>query len=98
MELTMDKNGNELFASFKGELDAQTSPDVEAQIVPALDGVEKLVLDFAQLEYISSAGLRVLLTIMQIMIERQGVTVRNVSDEIMSVLDMTGFTGDLNFE
>lgn len=98
MELTMDKNGNELFAVFKGELDAQTSPDVEAQIVPALDGVEKLVLDFAQLEYISSAGLRVLLTIMQIMIERQGVTVRNVSDEIMSVLDMTGFTGDLNFE
>ena len=49
MELTMDKNGNELFAAFKGELDAQTSPDVEAQIVPALDGVEKLVLDFAQL-------------------------------------------------
>ena len=64
----------------------------------ALDGVEKLVLDFAQLEYISSAGLWVLLTIMQIMIERQGVTVRNVSDEIMSVLDMTGFAGDLNFE
>ena len=98
MELTMDKNGNELFAAFKGELDAQTSPDVEAQIVAALDGVEKLVLDFAQLEYISSAGLRVLLTIMQIMIDRQGVTVRNVSDEIMSVLDMTGFSGDLNFE
>ena len=64
----------------------------------ALDGVEKLVLDFAQLEYISSAGLRVLLTIMQIMIERQGVTVRNVSDDIMRVLDMTGFAGDLNFE
>ena len=98
MELTMNRNGNELYAAVKGELDAQTSPDLEAQIVPALEGVENLVLDFAQLEYISSAGLRVLLTIMQIMMEQGKLTVKNVNDEIMGVLDMTGFVDDLNIE
>ena len=98
MELTTDRNGNELYAAVKGELDAQTSPGFEEQIVPALEGVEKLVLDFAELEYISSAGLRVLLTIMQIMMDQGEMVVKNVNENIMSVLDMTGFADDLTFE
>ena len=98
MELSLKRNGNELYAAVKGELDVQTSPDFEKQIIPVLDGVEDLVLDFAELEYISSAGLRVLLTIMQKMLIQGKTTVRNVSEDIMSVLDMTGFTDDLNFE
>ena len=98
MEINLKRNGNELYAAVKGELDIQTSPDFEKEIVPALDGVEDLVLDFAELEYISSAGLRVLLKILQKMLNQGKTTVRNVSEDIMSVLDMTGFTDDLNFE
>ena len=58
----------------------------------------KLVLDFAKLKYISSAGLRVLLTIMQIMADQGEMTVKNVCGDIMDVLDMTGFSDNLNIE
>lgn len=58
----------------------------------------KLVLDFAKLKYISSAGLRVLLTIMQIMADQGEMTVKNVCGDIMDVLDMTGFSDDLNIK
>ena len=98
MELRLNRNEKDLYAAVKGELDVLTSPDFEKQIIPALDGVENLVLDFAELEYISSAGLRVLLTILQKMMHQGKTTVKNVNDDIMSVLDMTGFTDDLNFE
>jgi len=98
MNVTMKREDNVLYAAVSGEVDVITAPELKDQLIPALEGVEKLELDFAELVYISSAGLRVLLTVMQIMFEQGEMTVRNVSDDIRSVLDMTGFSDDLNIE
>ena len=98
MNITMNKIGTELTVAVEGRLDTLTAPDLEEQLEPALEGIEKLVFDFAELKYISSAGLRVLLTAIQIMEEQGEMIVRNVSAEIMDVFEVTGFTEDLTIE
>lgn len=98
MKITMNRNGNELIVSLEGRLDTLTAPELEEQLEPALDGVEKLVFDFAELKYISSAGLRVLLTAMQVMEEQGEMIVKNVSSEVMEIFEVTGFIDDLNIE
>ena len=98
MDIKTTKNANELTVAIEGRLDTLTSPRLEETLKQELDGVEKLILDFAELYYISSAGLRVLLSAMQTM-ERQGeMVVRNVSSDVMDVLEVTGFVDDLNIE
>ena len=78
MTITMNRDGKELTIAIEGRLDTITSPELERQLEPALQGVEKLIFDFEKLVFISSAGLRVLLSAMQIM-EKQGeMKVRNV--------------------
>lgn len=98
MKVTMNRNGNELIVSLEGRLDTLTSPKLEEQLGPALDGVEKLVFDFAELKYISSAGLRVLLTAMQVMEEQGEMIVKNVTSEVMEIFEVTGFIDYLNIE
>ena len=98
MKVTMNRNGNELIVSLEGRLDTLTSPELEEQLEPALDGVEKLVFDFAELKYISSAGLRVLLIAMQVMEEQGEMIVKNVTSEVMEIFEVTGFIDDLNIE
>ena len=71
-----------------GRLDTNTSPQLEELVDTSLDGVEKLVFDMADLEYISSAGLRVLLAALQIMEDQGEMVLRNVCEEIMDVLEM----------
>jgi len=92
-------NGDELYANIKGQMNSQTSPQVERQLLPALEDASKATLDIAGLDYISSAGLSVILTVMHYT-EEHGckLIIKNVSPEIMSVFDLTGFTGDLNIE
>ena len=97
MNVTMKREDNVLYAAVSGEVDALTAPALKEQLIPALEGIERLELDFAELEYISSAGLRVLLTVMQIM-KQDTIRVKNVSEDIRSVLDLTGFSDDLNIE
>ena len=98
MDIKTTKNANELTVAIEGRLDTLTSPRLEETLKQELDGVEKLILDFAELYYISSAGLRVLLSAMQRM-EKQGrMVVRNVSEDVMDVLEVTGFVDDLNIE
>ena len=98
MEVSMNRKGNELTVTIEGRLDTLTSPKLEEQLEPALVGVEKLVFDFADVKYISSAGLRILLTAMQIMDEQGEMSVRNVSPEVMDVFEGTGFVDNLNIE
>ncbi len=98
MNITMTRNEGELIIAIEGRLDTLTSPELEEKLEPALKGVTRLVFDFAQLKYISSAGLRVLLTAMQIMEEQGEMIVRNVSSDIMDVFEVTGFADDLNIE
>jgi len=94
----MIKNDKELTVLVSGRLDTLTSPELEEKLEDSLEGIEKLIFDFKELEYISSAGLRMMLTAMQIMDEQGEMVVRNVNDEIMDIFNVTGFIDDLNVE
>ena len=92
--MTIDKKleGNVLNVAITGRLDTTTAPSLEEEIKPALEGVEELNFDFSGLEYISSAGLRVLLSVQKIMNKQGSMKISNVIPEIMEVFDITGFT------
>ena len=97
MTITVNKNGGELTIALDGRLDTLTAPDLEEKLDEVLDDVEKLTFDFEKLEYISSAGLRVLAGAMDIMEEQDGeMFVANVNDDIRDVFEVTGFIEDLN--
>ena len=98
MNSTFNRNGNELTVALEGRLDTLTSPELEAQLKPELDNTQKLIFDLAELEYISSAGLRVLLASRQKMEGKDGMIVKNVSEDIMEVFEITGFTDILDIE
>ncbi len=98
MTINETKNGNELIISPEGRLDTTTAPELEEKVKGSIDGVTDLVFDLAGLEYISSAGLRVLLSTQKIM-EKQGkMKFINVSDIIMEIFDVTGFSEILTIE
>ncbi|WP_028509240.1 STAS domain-containing protein [Ruminococcus sp. NK3A76] len=98
MEIRENRNGSELTVALVGRLDTLSSPELEEKLEDMLEGVEKLVFDFAELRYISSAGLRVMLTAMQIMEDQGEMTVKNVCQDVMDVFEVTGFVDDLNIE
>ena len=85
-------NGNKLTVALTGRLDTTTAPQLEAELKEGLDGVTELIIDMETLEYISSAGLRVLLSAQKIMSKRGAMTVTHVSETIMEIFDVTGFS------
>lgn len=83
----------------EGRLDTTTAPELEQVLLPALDEAEELVLDFERLDYLSSAGLRVLLAAQKKSNRlRKTMIVKNVNDTIMEVFEMTGFADILSIE
>ena len=84
--------------ALEGRLDTTTAPQLEEALKGELDGADKLALDFARLEYISSAGLRVLLSAQKVMAKKGGMKIRNVSDVIMEIFEVTGFSDILDIE
>ena len=98
MEIKKELNEKELVITLKGRLDTMTAPELEAELKTSLDGVEKLVIDMAELEYISSAGLRVLLSAQKTMNRQGEMVVRNANDQIKEVFDLTGFNELLTVE
>ena len=91
MELTTQKNGNELTVRLSGELNTLTAPKLAALLEKELDGVEDLTLDFASCDYVSSAGLRVLLgTFKQMKASGGDMCLVNVGENFMDVLQNTG--------
>ncbi|MCR5544486.1 MAG: STAS domain-containing protein [Eubacterium sp.] len=91
-------NGSELVVEVGGRLDTSTSPELEKELKDSLGGIDKLVLDFAKLEYISSAGLRVLLATQKTINGQGEMKIINVSETIMEIFDMTGFSDILDIE
>ena len=91
------ENENAVFA-LEGRLDTNTSPDLEKELREALPGVSALELDFEKLEYISSAGLRVLLSAQKLMNRQGEMKVKNVNETIMEIFEVTGFTDILTIE
>lgn len=98
MTIDMKLNGTELTIALTGRLDTTTAPQLEAQMKPALNGVDALVLDFAGLDYLSSAGLRVLLAAQKQMNKQGSMVVRNVNETISEIFDVTGFCDILTIE
>ncbi len=97
MTINKETNGNEMVISLEGRLDTTTAPELDEEI-KKLDGVDKLVFDLKQLEYISSAGLRVLLSAQKIMNKKGGMVIKNVSDVINEIFEVTGFVDILTIE
>ena len=78
--------------ALEGRLDTATAPELEKEFKGALDGVSELTLDFAGLEYISSAGLRVLLSMQKAMNRRGKMEIKNVNETVLEIFDVTGFS------
>ena len=98
LDINKTANGSELIVALKGRLDTLTAPQLEEELNAAVEGVEQLIFDFSELEYISSAGLRVLLSAQKTMNTKGSMTVKNVSDEIREIFDVTGFSDILTIE
>jgi anti-sigma B factor antagonist len=98
MTITKTLNEKELVIGLEGRLDTTTSPELESELAQSLEGVETLIFDLRGLEYISSAGLRVLLSSQKKMSQQGGMKVRNVNEDIMDIFDITGFTEILTIE
>ena len=99
--LNIKKTVEEAKAVFalEGRLDTVTAPDLEKDLMGIIEGIDELVLDFGGLDYISSAGLRVLLSTQKMMNKKEGaMKIINVKDVIMDIFDMTGFLDILTVE
>ena len=98
MTITVNKNGTALEVAVAGRLDTMTSPELEKELNGQLDGAETLVFDFTNVEYISSAGLRVLLSAHKRMSTKGGMKIKNINEIVREVFEVTGFTDILNIE
>ena len=98
MNIIKNQNETTLHIALEGRLDTTTAPELEKELQESLDGVTALVLDFEKLDYISSAGLRVLLSAQKTMIKAGEMKVVHVNETIMEIFEVTGFTDILTIE
>ena len=98
MTIEKNLNGTELTMTVAGRLDTTTAPALEAEFKASCAGVEKLVLDFTALEYLSSAGLRVLLSTQKVMNKQGEMIIKNVNETINEIFEVTGFIDILTIE
>ena len=98
LNIEKNKDNNSLVISLDGRLDTATAPGLEKELNNSLDGVNALTFDMEKLDYISSAGLRVLLSAQKIMNKQGEMKVVHVSETIMEVFEVTGFSDILNIE
>ena len=91
MTITKTAENGTLRIALEGRMDTNTAPQLEAELKTSLSGITELELDFSGLEYISSAGLRVLLAAQKTMSRQGKMTIRNVNETIMEVFEITGF-------
>ena len=99
MTITKKQDGDALTVVLSGRLDTTTSPDLDKALYDELSGIRELILDFTELNYISSAGLRVLLRFQRKMnAQDAGMKITGVSDPILEIFDITGFSEILTVE
>ena len=92
------KDGGKAILALEGRLDTSTAPQLEEAINRDIEKITDLSFDFAKLEYISSAGLRVLLSTQKVMNKQGKMIIKNVSEEVMEIFDVTGFSDILTIE
>ena len=98
MTIEIKRNAEEIVLEIVGRLDTTTAPALDKTINENINGIKSLILDFKGLEYISSAGLRVLLSAQKKMQQIGSMTVKNVCEDVMEVFEMTGFADILSIE
>jgi anti-sigma B factor antagonist len=98
MTITKKQTEAALELALNGRLDTATAPELEKELASALKGVSELTLDFAALDYISSAGLRVLLSAQRTMSKQGSMKIKNVNEIIMEIFVVTGFSDILTIE
>lgn len=98
MNIEKTQNAAELEIKVSGRLDTVTAPQLEAELKESLSGIEKLILDFAELDYLSSAGLRVLLSAQKTMNKQGEMVVRGINETIAEIFEVTGFCDILTIE
>ena len=98
MKIENTTNGNEMELVLSGRLDTITAPQLEAELKKNIDGITSLLFDFSDLEYLSSAGLRVLLAAQKIMNKQGSMVIKNVNDTIMEIFEVTGFADILTIK
>lgn len=98
--MTIEKklNGTELTIALTGRMDTVTAPQLEAELKDCLNGVNSLRFDFSALDYLSSAGLRVLLAVQKRMNKQGSMTLCNVNETIAEIFEVTGFSDILTIE
>lgn len=92
MKITKKTNGHNLTIALEGRLDTGTAPELEKELKASLDGVKELMIDMERLDYLSSAGLRVLLGAQKTMNRQGSMKVSHVNDTIMEIFEVTGFS------
>lgn len=98
MTIQKDLQGSTLTIAPEGRLDTITSPQFESELRADMNTVTDLILDLANLTYISSAGLRVILSAQKVMSKKGTMVLRNVRPEIMEIFEITGFSSFLTIE
>ena len=98
MTINKTLEGNALTLALEGRLDTMTAPELETELNASMKGAETLTFDFSKLDYISSAGLRVLLSAHKAMSAKGGMKVTNVNEVVREVFDVTGFADILTIE
>lgn len=98
MKITKELNGTTLTMRVSGRLDASNAQELTNQLNASLSGVKELIFDFGGMQYVASAGLRVLLTAQKRMNKQGKMKIRNVDDSVMEVFEMTGFADLMDIE
>lgn len=98
MEIVSKTEGNKATMEISGWLDTQTAPQLEKELSGLADSITSLVFDFSKLEYISSAGLRLVIVAYKKIADKDGFKIINVSDEVYDVFSLTGFDQKINIE
>ncbi len=98
MKITANRSGDALYVALDGRLNTTTAPELEREMADRLDGVAELTMDFSGLAYISSAGLRVLLSLYDRMSGQGVMKLTHVNEIVMEIFDATGFSGIMTIE
>ena len=98
MTITTNLNDKALEIALEGRLDTMTAPELDAELNKTMNSADTLTLDFSKLDYISSAGLRVLLSAHKVMNTKGGMVIRNVNEIVQEVFEVTGFSDILTIE
>ena len=98
MTINKTKEDSKLTIALEGRLDTTTAPQLEAEVKESIGGITDLVFDLKDIAYVSSAGLRVLLSAQKVMNRQGKMVIKNANEEVMEIFEVTGFVDILNIE